>query len=479
MLIERQKKILLILIENKKWHTFLEIANKIDCSTKTIQRDLILLKEVIPSQWYLEVFKGKGVRLFKPSDSSIGELSCLFIRADISFQIINEIFHGNVQTITSIAENLYTSIPSIYSHLKEIEKYLDSFGLTLKRRPLSISGDPSYIIFMYQEFFMQSYSDHEWPFKSDEANIHQYAVQIEGALNITLYPIYKRRLIYIISILIEQKEQGRLLQINSDLINKVRDTPFYKIISHLNQNKFKHYFTKEELTLLTISINCSKYIHKNLLLYKHEILHHFHQGNVIIYNHIKDLIFSFEQKFQHHFMENPDFVFAVIQYLKYTLSKYRFFPHMKMPEDNQVSCIKIRYSKTFKEVGSIYNEWVKKYNLQTFISDDEIATLSLHIEGALMLEKPLCVKILLLIEDGEKWILYIKGLLNQKFGNIFDFIYKDINDLNYNTLDIDLIITTFTNIQSTIPIIRISTIPTNREIHDIKNFIYKNSFISD
>ncbi|PES07646.1 capsule biosynthesis protein, partial [Bacillus anthracis] len=163
MLIDRQKKILLILIEDNKWHTFSEIADKIACSTKTIQRDLILIKEILPSRWYLEVYKGKGVRLYKPSDSSIGELTYLFIRTNITFQIINAIFHDEVHTIASIAESLYIPIASVYTHLKNVEKYLDSFSLILKRRPLSIFGDSIYIIFMYQEFFMSSYSDHEWP----------------------------------------------------------------------------------------------------------------------------------------------------------------------------------------------------------------------------------------------------------------------------------------------------------------------------
>ncbi|MBH0339971.1 capsule biosynthesis protein, partial [Bacillus thuringiensis] len=184
-----------------------------------------------------------------------------------------------------------------------------------------------------------------------------------------------------------------------------------------------------------------------------------------------------ENTFHIPLLNNDEFIFSILQYLKYILSRYRFLPRFDFPLSESTLYIQNQHKDTFVKVWGIYREWVEKYKIQTSISDEEIATITMHLEGAFMLAHTRIVKVLLLIEDGEKWKMYIKGILHSVFGSILHFVQADIQDIKIydcTQLNIDLIITTFISIQTSVPIFRISTIPTNREIQDIREFIYGN-----
>ncbi|PGT74074.1 capsule biosynthesis protein [Bacillus cereus] len=483
MLIDRQKQLLSILIKDKKWNTFLDIAQKLKCSTKTIQRDVLVIKELLPSKWNLKTSKGKGIILYKPADCSCAELNHLFIRNDLTFKIIDMLFQENEANISFLCDKLYISHSYLYPHLKKVECYLNQFELYLKRKPLKIQGNMVHIIFMYQNFYIHSYGDHEWPFHSyPKKEVHFYVDAIEEKLGIKLYPLYYRKLAYLIPIILEAKKRNKLISLENTLINKTVDTPFYLKIWDLNQTDFNYFFNREEIILILICINCSKYTHQNLLTYKTDVLQHFKSEDICILKNIKKLILTLENTFQCDFMNNQEFIFCVIQYFKQTLSKYYFLPHINFPEDETTQYIKNIHYKTFCKVQNVYKEWVEKYSINTLVSEEEISTLTLYVEGASMLEHFLEVKVLLLIEDTKKWDIYIKGILISQFGSIFHFVDADIKNLHqydYSQLNVDLILTTFTSVQARIPIIRISAFLTHRDLHEIKDFIYKNSFINN
>ncbi|CUB58582.1 Capsule synthesis positive regulator AcpB [Bacillus subtilis] len=477
MLVQRQKDLLLLLIKDKKWYTFVQIAKELNCSTKTIQRDIAIIKEKLPANWNLIISRGKGITLDKPADSSCSELKELFIRSEMNFKILDILFKMDINNISSLTEKMYLSSTSLYMYLKKTDHYLKQFDLQLKRKPLKIHGNTINIIFMYQEFYIHSYADHEWPFTAqDESKIYKYLIKIEEKLAIKLSPLYKRKLMYLIAIIVEKKRLGRVLYLDESLVNKVLDTPCYVKMFNLNKEYFQSFFNKEELILILMAITCSKYTYQNLLEYRHSVLQHFHTSDIVIYQDIKVLIFRLEQEFNCNFINNDEFVFVTIQYLKQILSKHHFFPTLNFSEQSTISYVMDNHKDTFYKVKRVYTEWANKYAIKSQIYDEEISTLTLHIEGIHMIERSLKLRVLLLIEDREKWENYLKGILNFHFGSIFKFLDVDIQNIktyNYTSLNIDLIITTFLSIQVDIPIIRISIIPTRRELLDLKDFCYK------
>lgn len=483
MLIQRQKDLLFILIKDKKWHTFSQLAKELHCSSKTIQRDIIIIRELLPIKWNLKVYKGKGVILDKPADSSCSELNELFIRNEMTFKILDILFTSKIYTLTDLSEKLYISLGSLYAYLKDVEYYLNQFDLQLQRKPLKIFGQSTKIIFMYQELYVSAYTDYEWPFtKQKEQKVHLFVSRIEEKLEIKLYPEYTRKLMYLIAIIMEKKKQGFIISLDNSLITKIMDTPFYEIVFNLNKTEFQNLFNKEEIGIILMLISCSKYSHEKILNYKEKTLAFFYNSNGEIYRIIKELIYELELTFSCQLINNSEFIFAIIQYLRQTLSKSYFFSDINLPEDPSIEYTMKEHRDTFYKVKHIYTQWINKYAFKTSISNEDIATLTLYIEGICMIERALHIRVLLLIEDGEKWNIYLKGVLNFYFGLIFNFVNVDIQDIttyDYTSLNLDLIITTFSSVQSTIPIIRISPIPTHRELHDLKDFIYKELLVDD
>ncbi|MGR6001764.1 helix-turn-helix domain-containing protein [Bacillus cereus] len=483
MLIQRQKDLLFILIKDKKWHTFSQLAKELQCSSKTVQRDIIIIKEVLPSKWNLKVCKGKGVILYKPADSSCSELNELFIRNEMTFKILDILFASKIYNLTDLSEKLYISIGTLYGYLKDVEYHLNQFDLRLQRKPLKVCGQATKIIFMYQELYVSSYTDYEWPFtKQKEQKVHLYVKRIEEKLEITLYPEYRRKIMYLVAIIMEKKKQGFIISLENSLITKIMDTPFFTIVFNLNKTEFQNLFNKEEIGVILMAISCSKYSYKEISEYKEKILSFFYNSNVEIYRNIKELIYELELAFCCQLINNSEFIFAIIQYLRQTLSKAYFFSDINLPVDSSIEYIMNEHKDTFYKVKHIYTQWINKYSFKTSISNEDITMLTLYIEGICMTERSLHIRVLLLIEDGEKWNIYLKGILNFYFGLIFNFVNVDIQDIatyDYTSLNLDLIITTFSSVQSTIPIIRISPIPTHRELHDLKDFIYRELLVDD
>ncbi|WP_142391138.1 helix-turn-helix domain-containing protein, partial [Bacillus thuringiensis] len=110
---QRQQEILNMLLQNSRWHTLDELAEQAHCAVKTVRRDLHYLKDQLPPEWYIQLMKGKGVKLHKPPHSSQTSIYSFFQREDMQFRVLNQLFHGQVHTITQLADSLYVQVSTL------------------------------------------------------------------------------------------------------------------------------------------------------------------------------------------------------------------------------------------------------------------------------------------------------------------------------------------------------------------------------
>ncbi|WP_416232116.1 hypothetical protein [Bacillus thuringiensis] len=68
------------------------MAAEVNCSSKTVQRDFQISKDILPFQWNIEIYRGKGVILHKPAHHSGNELKSLFIRRENTYAILDALF---------------------------------------------------------------------------------------------------------------------------------------------------------------------------------------------------------------------------------------------------------------------------------------------------------------------------------------------------------------------------------------------------
>ncbi|HHQ2480322.1 TPA: BglG family transcription antiterminator [Bacillus cereus] len=480
MLIQRQKQLLHILSEDNKWFTLSEISNELNCSIKTVRKDILVIKDFLPLNWEIEIKKGKGLKMLMPTYAATTELDSLFFKSTIIFKILNKFLKNNTHTVSALAASLYIQESTIYPILKTIDNYLQDFKLSLKRKPLHIEGDELQIIFMFYDLYINAYNEDEWPFPEQlSKTLVLYLEHISESLGIIFSNTSAKRLSFFIAILLTRKQQGNIACLEENLLNNIVETPFYQKIASIEENHYNLCFTVEEKAIITVAINCSKYIYRDFEQVKHEVIQYFNGGNISVFNYVKEFINILEKKFGKRLSENEEFVFSIIEYFKHTAYKLKILSKIQLPEKETTKYIKRKHSQTFSKVREAYNEWITNYNICNSVSEEEITTVTTHVEATFMLSKPKSKKVLLIIDEGISWGRYIKGILNVHFGNILQFIdyyKKPVNEKFIKEQGIDLIITTVALSYNYIPVIHISITPTNRELNDIKKFLnFENS----
>ncbi|MGX1461274.1 capsule synthesis positive regulator AcpB [Bacillus thuringiensis] len=476
--IRRQIQLLELLSSEKKWFTTIEISKILECSNKTVMKDISLIKDFLPLDWDIKSRKGKGVRLFMPLNTSSKEVSALLFRESLTFQTLHLLFKGRIKTSVSLAENLYVQVSNIPSILKRVEQYLKKFNLKLQRKPLKILGDEIQIIGMFYDLYLKSYMYCEWPFLGySQEKIIQYLENVEKLLGISLHLCSKRNLSYYIAIWLQRKKQGYQANLKESFLYYNVETSFYKSISSIEIKVKKEYhinLTTQDKIILTIAIKRSKYIYKDLSKQKAENIYFLKKGDIPVYKMVNEFIFLLEEKLEEKLMHDEDFIFSIIEYFKRTMYQLRYLFILEQPQERTTQYIKEKHFGDFLKVKEIYTQWARKNNIADYITDEEIAKVTMYIEASKLRYNLKYKKVYLVTGENESWTEYLLAVLIRKFqGKIQISInfFLDLSKDKEEELNVDFIISTIPLYFDSIPVVIIHPIPTERDFTNIQHFI--------
>ncbi|MED2776882.1 helix-turn-helix domain-containing protein [Bacillus thuringiensis] len=470
---QRQQAIINMLLQDFRWNTLEELAQQAQCSVKTVRRDLHYLKDQIPSDWYIQLLKGKGVRLYKPPYSSQNSINSFFRREDIRFRVLDQLLRTNIRTMTQLADTLYIQVSTLSHVLPSVQKCLHYFNLELHKRPLRIVGIEAHIVYMFYEVYFAIYGGEEWPFP-DETGVFSYISQIETELDIQFYPSYTQRLAYLMAIAIQRKKQGyemKILPIHEALII---ETPFYLKIKNLPEILCDVSLTTADQIFITIAVNCCMFIPANRNQYKQEMLQYFSEGASIVYQYTQDLVAQLEYEFELPFRQDEEFLFCLLQYIRQVSYRNQFIPTLTSPSPKWHEQIKQKHVKTFQRVSTIYTVWAQEHPFLSPAREEDILAITLQLEANFQLAQNHRKKVLLYLRDYILWKRYIQGVLYQEFGHRLSIVPEEVLDIHtcdIQKLDIEGIISTVPLEKMQIPIFSISVIPTRRELEDIQEFL--------
>lgn len=470
---QRQQHIITILLQNQKWYKLKEIAKLANCSVKTVQRDLYYLKEQLPSDWFIQITKGQGVILYKPPHSSQTSIYSDFKQEDMRFLVLQQLFQGRVSTVTQLANALYVQVSKLSPVLESVQSYLQYFHLELRKRPLRIVGEESYIVYMFYEMYFTTYGWEEWPFP-EKINIFAYISQIEQKLDIQFYPSYKQRLAYVLAVVIQRKRQGHEITFLPIYEKLIMETPFYRKIKNLEPILCNVSLTKTDEIFIAIAVNCCMFIHSNREQYKQEILGYFFEGTSTLYRYAKVLVERLENIFHMSFHHDEEFLFCLLQYIRRISYRYQFIPSLTLPSAAWHEQIKQKHTITFQKVSSVYTAWIQEHPFLNRANEEDILAITLQLEASFQLSRTYRKKVLLYLGDSILWKRYIQGVLYHEFGNTLSIASEEVLDIhtcNLHQLELDGIISTLPLQNRDLPIIQISVVPTQRELDDIRTFL--------
>ncbi|WP_276575666.1 helix-turn-helix domain-containing protein [Bacillus cereus group sp. BfR-BA-01524] len=476
----RQSKLLNKLDSEKRYFTMKELSLHLECSIRTIKRDIAVIKDSLPKEWEIEIAMRKGVILKKKLYASNFQSDFLCFKYSFLFQTLKIIMEKNIQYISQLADALYLSVSAVYPVLKQVDEYLNKYSLSLKRNPLEIKGDETQIILMYYELYLQAYSINEWPFEEySKECIHEWIDFIESSLGIQFHITSKQKLSYLIPIFLRRKKLDKHVYLENETFEHVKQSRIYTEISRLCDRIIKKHnlnLTKEDIAFLSIVVDCSKYIYKDTEKHIQDCICIFKQNNQIMFNHIQVFIALLEEKFKVCLINDDKLLFLIIEYLKRFSYQLQSLSKIENPNGLTSKYIRDKYPYAFQQVRSAYEEWVDLNtnieNIPKNMPDEDITQIAIHVEALKLFCNAQSKKVLLVIGEGDAWKQYLIALLSNIFKDKLVFVDKFVTNIEKNALkDIDFVIATIPLELDCYPVVYISTIPTNRDIETISNLL--------
>ncbi len=482
--IRRREEILEFLSQEDRWYHLLEIKNSLNWSSNTLRKDIHILQDSLPSNWEIQIKKGFGVRLKKPTNSTLEDIIYNIRNQSSFFKLFCYIINHKNVTFSSLSSELNYSYYTIKCTLKKIETFIQQYNLHLTLRPLQIKGNEWSIRRCIVNIYLNIYGQN-WPFYYYEQNrIHYFIEMFEKTWDITFFQNDKHLLSCILAITVSRIKTNNPIYIDPRDHSIMKDTLYYstckKIISPL-EKETNISFSTDEILYFTIYLIGAKYWGENHNLSNSITSNEILKDYIYLDKNIKCFLSSLEDVLQILLFENEEIINHITKCIQrvFYLSKIRslnmFTPSLENSLYETNTCyIKSKFPNTFLNVKKQYKLFFNEYNFN--IPEDEVAIISLLIESARGYKEQKPLKLLLYVSTDSGILFYLKSWLCKYFPFQFEIIIftQPLSSLHKFIKDnhISLVVTnTNLPIRKIIPIIKIFHLPTKRDYKCISQFI--------
>ncbi|MED2776658.1 helix-turn-helix domain-containing protein [Bacillus thuringiensis] len=476
MLIQRQYHILKHLLQEFRWFSMNELAFKLNCSTKTINRDLLHLQKILPNNWSIRLHKTKGAKLCKPFNASNNEIDLLYWKHTLLFKTLNILLDTNVASNSILAEKLYIQNKKIPNLLNQVTCYLQQYNIMLKKSPLRLSGNNVDILLMYYELYMNAYGNEDWPFTEFKHELlTEYLTKVEKTKKIIFYKDSIKTLSFFICLYLKRINNGYSILLKHWQIKHITKSSRYNKLIEITRCTFKKYnihLTSTDIVIFIMAINCTAYTYKKEN--NPEPIFDIAQPSCPI---LTAFIQKLEKRFKMNLLCDTEFINILNQML--LPKKQNFLPSNYWSNFSTISHIRKKHTAIFHVINRKLKILEKSYktnksNIHPNISTFYVALLTTHIATRKMKLQQKKHRIILYTKEGAYWYNYLIEFFNLTFKQNINFInvhYEDLIQLDAEYSDVTCIITDTPIEISHIPTIFISTIPTRRNLEEIKKFL--------
>ncbi|MEH6937334.1 helix-turn-helix domain-containing protein [Bacillus sp. JJ664] len=476
----RRYQIIDILSTHDKWFKSKEVANLLNCTEKTILNDIQVINSSLPTDWHIDIKKGKGIYLHMPSDSTFDEIRSSFSKNFTINQALTFILIKEIKFISDLGTALYMQHTSVYKILSRIEEILKSYQLTLKRMPLFIEGSEFQKRVLCCDLLYNLYSHtNSWLFESytvsDLKNIVSKAAEKH---ELFLSPPTTYKYVYYIGTMIHRILHKPLLPLHKEAVYQIKKSIFFsvsnEICDQIEKNDSLNFSSSDRISF-AIYISHIPYFNSDqqdedtiYTLFKNKANSYYNELYVLI-----DLL---ERNTGVQLMEDKRFVYTFHQQYKiYSLKKY--FPKRNIPKDIRkynkiINYTQNHYPELYRKVDDALECFTNKFSLPP---SHNIATAraTLNIQASVNYSK-IKKRVLFLNSEGPGVWRYNLSKLEKVFGNKIMFVSYNklkITKQELKELAIDFVISDFTLDIDNFPFIIIDPIITQREINEIAKYI--------
>lgn len=213
----RRVLLLNLLNEPNGWITSEELADKINCSKKTLMLDCQYIEDRWSDYLMIETSRKYGIRLTVSPYQSLHEIYVEVIKESNAFSLLESIFFEPNETATFWEKKYFLSSSSLYRLSNLILSALKDRKIEMSRSPYFVYGkDERKVRYFFSSYFMEVYGVREWPFPLDRESVFSLTNKINEKFELKLNDSQIVHLANSIAVTIIREKQGFL-------INKKRD----------------------------------------------------------------------------------------------------------------------------------------------------------------------------------------------------------------------------------------------------------------
>ena len=473
------------LISEKKYRTADELAKELKVSNKTVRTDIknlndLLRKsgaEIVSKSGYGYILKINDKEKFSKLDLS-NKRNVLPETSEERIQYIIE-YMINIKEyvkVEDLSRMLFTSPKTLAGDLKEAEKILNSYSITLERKPyygIRLKGEEFNLRLCIADYIEKKSSEKEKVKLIDENEMKKIATVIIDTLKkekFNISDVAFQNLIIHIQIALKRIEDNCYVPVEEEKLKEYISEKEFHIAEKCTHNLekiFKIKFPESEIGYVAIHLAGKKLFKGNRIEDENFII------DQEISNIVNEMLKKIYDAFKFDFSRDLELRVALAQHLMPLRIRVKFDMKMKNP---MLDKIKERFSLAYtmaKYASTTFYEYYKKN-----LSEDEIGYIALNLALALERQRKDINKktVLLVCSSGKGSAELLAYTYKEAFGEyIKELITCSVYDLeNIDFKNIDFILTTVPiNIKVPIPIQEVEYFLEENNIRNIRKIFNK------
>lgn len=468
-------KLLTLLDSEYRWFTLAEIEEQIGVSDKTIRKIIDEAKQELPPSIHFEISRGKGVILhYDKRNVAIGEVISSMYRQRTFYQLLAVLFaEGGRYSLEELADKLYMSSSSLKKLIIRLNNHeLKPYHLRIAYSMPEVKGSEISIRYFYWKMFYDAFEFSGWPFTDiDQAQIHEYITAIESENDIVYFLNAKRSLSFLAAIMITRVLQGKYADVQSgsyDWENRMLHASVATLARALEQ-RYAIHLPLDEIRFLQAMFSLGQYNYYDEA--KVSAMLSREKANLMQieeeqYQIINDFLMLALAAFPAIDM-NDRFIWEIGDFFEKLRLENALPDLIAISASSLTEYVQRDCRPMYQIVKSCMQEWSQRYPGMRY-NDYHLTKLTLLISSSLRYNSK---KAFLLI--GEEFSIrhYVAKLIKNEIGDeliINTSIMEGLTDEMIQKHGIDFVISTFPVKLNTVPVVIISTIPTKRDLENIR-----------
>ncbi|MNO52727.1 Capsule synthesis positive regulator AcpB [compost metagenome] len=463
-------QLLTLLDTEERWFTLAEVEKSLGISDKTIRKMVEEISKQLPSTVTIEVSRGKGIVLRRDGRSTISEVISSMFRQTIFYRLMDLLFTNMGRlSVEELSEAMFMSTSSLKKLIVELNNNdLKAYKLRISYSTPMIKGNEMNIRYFYWNLYCDAYEFTGWPFANiDFAYINQLITNIENENNIVYFINSKRRLSFLLAIVVERVVKGNCVEIDENAYPWKKGMfylPVRTISKHLEE-KLSIEFPKSEMFFIQSMVSLSQYHYyegseitpiKEVELHKDK--EEYQMGNLLL---------RLLAKVYPNLDMQERFILEIYGFFDKLLIENAIPEWMMISKSHLTTYVQQECQQIYQELQTCMQTWNKTYPSVLF-NHFHLTKLTLIVRSSLRYKSKRAFLVI-----GEEFSIrhYIADLIKKEIGDqliLNTSIMKGLTDEIMQQNNIDLVISNIPVALKTVPVVIISTIPSKRDLDNIR-----------